>query len=199
MSPRVHLKIRSITPLRPVWIAIIRLWILACVFVPAIVFAKEPVPKSIYDFKVKALDGSTIDFSKFKGKKILIVNTTSVATDNVQYAELEALSKKYKDKLVVVGFLAVDFLKRPGTKDFSPRDVKEYKVTFRLGTQVRLHGPDTSPIYKWLTDINYNKYKTTEIKWDFQKYLIDESGTLIAEFDPNTHVTDPKVIQSIEK
>ena len=156
-------------------------------------------PTSIYDFRVTTLGGGTLRLSKFKGKKILIVNTTSVATDNPQYAELQALSEKYKDKLVVIGFLAIDFLKRPGTEDFSPRDRSKYKVSFPLCAQVMLAGPNMAPIYKWLTDVNYNHYKNTEIKWDFQKYLINENGELIAEFDPKIRVTDPKVIEAIEK
>ena len=153
----------------------------------------------IYDFKVTTLEGKTLKLSKFKGKKILVVNTTSVETNNPEYAELEALSKRYKDKLVVIGFLAVDFLKRPGTEDFSPRDRSEYKVSFPLCAQVSLSGPNIAPIYKWLTDVNYNHYRTTEIKWDLQKYLINENGELIAEFDPKIKVTDPRVIQAIEK
>ena len=161
--------------------------------------AKDDVPKNIYEIKAKGIDGKTIDFAKFKGKKILIVNTTSLATDNVQYAELEALYNKYKGKLVVVGFLSVDFLKPPGKRDFSPRDISEYKVTFPLGAQVILNGRDIAPIYKWLTDVSYNNYKNTEIKWDFQKYLINENGELVAEFDPKVRVTEAKVIEAIEK
>ena len=161
--------------------------------------SNELSQQSIYDFKVNALDGSIIDFSQFKGKKILIVNTTSLATNNPQYAELEALSKKYKGSLVVVGFLAVDFLKPPDVKDFSPRDRSEYKVTFPLASQVPLRGPSTCPVYRWLMGVKYNKYKSTEIKWDFQKYLINEKGDLVAEFDPKIRVTNPQVIQSIEK
>ena len=173
---------------------------LLLLLLPFIANAKEKIPQSIYEFKVKALNGSTIDFSQFKGKKILIVNTTSLATNNPQYAELEALSRKYKDKLVVVGFLSIDFLKPPGgAKDFSPRDVSQYKVSFPLGAQVRLGGPDISPIYKWLTDMSYNHYKNTEIKWDFQKYLINESGELVAEFDPKVRVTDAQITGAIEK
>ena len=180
----------------PGWNLVIVLLIAAiiCTALPA--YAQH---SSIYDFKVSTLEGSPLKLSKFKGKKILVVNTTSVATDNPQYAELEALAEKYKDRLVVIGFLAVDFLKRPGTKDFSARPRSEYKVSFPLAAQVRLGGPNIAPIYKWLTDINYNHYKTTEIKWDFQKYLIDERGELVAEFDPKISVTDPKVIQAIEK
>ena len=155
--------------------------------------------QSIYDFKVSALDGSIIDFSQFRGKKILIVNTTSLAANHPQYAELEALQQKYKDRLVVVGFLAVDFFKTPDTKDFSPRDRGEYKVTFPLTTQVRLRGPSICPVYRWLTDVKYNKYKSTEIKYDFQKYLINEKGELVAEFDPKIRVTNSQVIQAIEK
>ena len=176
--------------------------VLLFLFLPFILSAKDPVPKSIYDFKVKALNGSTIDFSQFKGKKILIVNTTSMATNNPQYAQLEALSKKYKGKLIVVGFLSVDYLKPPHAREkpnFSARDVSEYKVTFPLAAQVMVAGPDISPVYKWLTDVKYNGYKNTEIKWDFQKYLINENGELVAEFDPKIKVSDPSVIQAIEK
>lgn len=174
--------------------------LLICLLSIINLFAKDTIPASIYDFKVKALNGTTINFSHFKGKKILIVNTTTLATNNPQYAELEALSEKYKDKLVIIGFLAVDFLKPPGgTKDFSPRDINEYKVTFPLAEQVRVGGVNIAPIYKWLTDINYNKYKTTDIKWDFQKYLINEKGELVEEFDPNTRVTNQKIIDAIEK
>ncbi len=162
--------------------------------------AKDHVSKSIYDFKVQALDGKTIDFAQFKGKKILIVNTTSIATNNPQYAELEALSKKYKDNLVIVGFLAVDFATPPGSKkDVSNLNPKNYNVTFPLASIVAVKGDDRAPIYKWLTDIQYNKLKDTEIKWDFQKYLIDETGNLVAEFDPKVRVTNPKIIEAIEK
>ena len=172
-------------------------------FFAAVTLSLQPfvihAQQSIYDFKIPALGGGTIKFSKFRGKKILIVNTTSLDTENPQFAELEALSEKYKDKLVVVGFPARDFLKRPGEQDFSTRDVSEYKVTFPLTKQVRLGGPEIAPIYRWLTDVNYNHFKTTEIKWDFQKYLVNENGELVAEFDPNVRVTDTRIIQAIEK
>ena len=106
----------------------------ASMFVTFSAFAKNEIPKSIYDFKVPELDGKIIDFSKFKGKKILIVNTTTFNNHNPQYAELEALKQKYKNKLVVVGFLIEDFSKPPRSKNklVTHLDPKDYAVTFPL-------------------------------------------------------------------
>ena len=171
-------------------------------FLPFMAPAITRIPKTIYEFKVKTLEGKTIDFAKFKGKKILVVNTTAIDHSNMQYAELETLSKKYKDKLVVVGFLIQDFATPPGSKrDVSHLDPKNYKVTFPLAalTQVKGSGDDKAPIYQWLTEAKYNKLKDTEIKWDFQKYLINEKGELVAEFDPKIRVTNQAIIDAIEK
>ncbi len=169
------------------------------VLLPFMVLAKGKVPRSIYDFKVKGLNGKTIDFSKFRGKKILIVNSPSMADDNPQYAEIEAAYQKYKDKLVVVAFLDKDYGPPPGSKKDVDYSKKNYHVTFPLAAKVVVNGDNPAPIYKWLLQSKYNKYKDTEIKWDFQKYLINEKGELVAEFDPKIRVTSQAVIDAIEK
>ena len=170
------------------------------VLLPFLASAKDHVPKRIYDFKVEGLDGKTINFSKFQGKKILIVNTASLMGNNPQYAELEAAYQKYKGKLVIVGILDDDFGAPPGSKNKIKEFAKDnYNVTFPLGAKVLVKGPNRAPIYKWLTDMQYNKLKDTEIKWDFQKYLINEKGELVAVFDPKVKVTDPQVVAAIEK
>ncbi|MEP6951400.1 MAG: glutathione peroxidase [Ginsengibacter sp.] len=142
--------------------------------------------KSIYDFKIDALSGGTIDFSKFKGKKILIVNTVSHCAFTPQYEYLEKLYQKYKSKLVIVGFPADNFNHEFSTSDsIKAFCVKNYGVTFPMAAKVSVKGDDTSPIFKWLTNKTENGVMDAEIKWNFTKFLLDENGTLIAKFDSN--------------
>jgi glutathione peroxidase len=140
--------------------------------------------KSIYDFKVEALDGSTIDFASFKGKKILIVNTASQCGYTPQYEGLEALYKKYQDKLVIVGFPANNFGgQEPGTnteiKEFCK---KNYGVSFPMAAKVSVKGDDMAPIFKWLTSKTENGVLDAEIGWNFGKFLLDEKGNLMTYF-----------------
>jgi len=140
--------------------------------------------KSIYDFKVEALDGSTIDFSAYIGKKILIVNTASKCGYTPQYKELEDLYEKYKNKLVIVGFPANNFgAQEPGTnteiKEFCQ---KNYGVSFPMAAKVSVKGDDTAPIYQWLCNKNQNGVLDAEIKWNFGKFLLDEKGKLLNYF-----------------
>ncbi len=144
----------------------------------------QDVPSSIYDFKVAALDGGTIDFADFKGKKILIVNTASKCGFTPQYEGLEKLYKEQKDNLVIVGFPANDFGKQePGSNDeIAAFCKKNYGVTFPMAAKISVKGNDMAPIYHWLTKKEYNNYKNSSVKWNFQKYLIDEEGNLIDVF-----------------
>jgi glutathione peroxidase len=159
----------------------------------------KDVPTSIYDFKVDALKGGTIDFAQFKGKKILIVNTTSRDDSNREYAQLEAMYQKYKDKLVIIGFLIDDFATAPGSKKDPVTLEKNYNVSFPLASKVLIKGDNRALIYKWLTDKKYNKLKDSEVKWDFQKYLINEKGELIADFEPKIKCDNPLLIEAVEK
>lgn len=141
--------------------------------------------KSIYDFKVEGLDGSTIDFAKFKGKKILIVNTASKCGYTPQYEGLEALYEKYKEHLVIVGFPANNFGgQEPGLnveiKEFCK---KNYGVSFPMAAKVSVKGDDTAPIYKWLCHKSQNGVLDAEITWNFNKFLLDENGKMITKFD----------------
>ena len=161
----------------------------------------QDIPASIYDFKVPALDGSTIDFSKFKGKKILIVNTASKCGFTPQYEALEKLSEKYKDKLVIIGFPANNFLfQEPGSNDKIANFCKEnYGVTFLMAAKISVKGRSMAPIYHWLTEKQYNGYEDSKVKWNFQKYLIDGNGKLVAIFYSKTTPDSPEVIAAIEK
>jgi glutathione peroxidase len=140
---------------------------------------------TIYDFKVEGLEGGTIDFASFKGKKILIVNTASKCGYTPQYEALEALYKKYQDKLVIIGFPANNFGgQEPGTnteiKEFCK---KNYGVSFPMAAKISVKGDDMAPIYKWLCNKSLNGVLDAEVKWNFSKFLLDEKGNLVAKFD----------------
>ncbi len=162
---------------------------------------KADVPASIYDFKVEALDGGTIDFSKYKGKKILIVNTASECGNTPQYADMEKLYKLYKGKLVIVGFPANDFgSQEPGSnQEIAKFCKKNYSVTFPMAAKITVKGDNKAPIYQWLTEKKYNKYKDSNVRWNFQKYLINEQGELIEVFSPRTNPMSAEVLAAIGK
>lgn len=159
------------------------------------------IPERIYDFKVKALDGGIIDFSEFKGKKILIVNTASKCGHTPQYKGLEELANKYKEKLIIVGFPANNFLfQEPGSDEKIAEFCKQsYSVTFPMAAKISVRGRNKAPIYHWLTEKKYNGYRDSKVEWNFQKYLIDENGSLIAIFTPRTTPDSPEIIKAIER
>lgn len=137
---------------------------------------------SIYDFKVPGLEGGDIDFSQFKGKKILIVNTASKCGLTPQYEGLEQLNKKYGDKVTIIGFPANNFGgQEPGSnseiKEFCKRN---YGVSFRMAEKVSVKGDDVHPLFKYLTAEAAKLGVEDPIKWNFTKFLIDEKGKLIA-------------------
>jgi len=137
---------------------------------------------SIYEFKVPALDGNgTIDFSKFKGKKIMIVNTASKCGNTPQYADLEKLYEKYKDKLVIVGFPANNFgSQEPGSNgEIQEFCKKNYGVSFPMAEKVSVKGDDIHPLFKYLVAEAAKKGIEDPIKWNFTKFLLDEKGNLI--------------------
>jgi glutathione peroxidase len=138
----------------------------------------------IYDFKVQSLDGQSIDLSKYKGKKILIVNTASKCGFTPQYKDLESLYKTYKGKLVILGFPANNFKQQePGTSaEISEFCTKNYGVTFPMAEKVSVKGDDIHPLFKYLTDEAAKMGIEDPIKWNFTKFLIDENGKLLAVF-----------------
>lgn len=140
--------------------------------------------KSVYDFKVPALTGDTIDFAAFKGKKILIVNTASKCGFTPQYEELEQLYQKYREQLVVIGFPSNNFLSQePGSnekiKEFC---TKNYGVSFPMAAKIAVKGKNIAPIYKWLCNKSENGIMDAKITWNFNKFLLDENGKIIAWF-----------------
>lgn len=162
---------------------------------------KDDVPKSIYDFKIEALTGGTIDFAQYKGKKILVVNTASECGYTPQYAGLEELYKKHKDKLVIVGIPSNNFGEQePGSNsDIASFCQKNYGVTFPMAAKAEVKGKDIAPLYQWLTQKTYNHFMNSEVKWNFQKYLLDEQGKLVGVFYSKTAPDSPELLDAIKK
>jgi glutathione peroxidase len=155
---------------------------------------------SIYEFKVPGLEGGQIDFSKFKGKKIMIVNTASKCGNTPQYAELETLYETYKDKLVIVGFPANNFgQQEPGTNgEIAEFCKKNYGVKFIMAEKVSVKGEDIHPIFQYLTDEAKKMGIEDPIKWNFTKFLLDENGKLIAVIHHKTKPMSEDVVKYLK-
>jgi len=151
-------------------------------------------PASVYDFKLKSIEGQSFSLAKYKGKKVLIVNTASKCGFTPQYAELQKLSDLYKDKLVIVGFPANNFGgQEPGANaEIKTFCEKRFGVTFPLSEKVSVKGSDIDPLFKYLTETP-NPDFTGEIKWNFEKFLIDENGKLIHRFRSQTTPLSPEI------
>jgi glutathione peroxidase len=158
--------------------------------------------QSIYQFKVKDINGETFDFSSLQGKKIMIVNTASKCGLTPQYEKLEALYEKYKGKnFVIVGFPANDFMSQePGSNEEIESFCKmNYGVTFPMMSKISVKGKSMHPVYHFLTEKSKNGLEDNEVGWNFQKYLIDESGHLAKVISPRIQPDDQSVTSWIEK
>jgi glutathione peroxidase len=160
--------------------------------------------KSIYSYTVQTIDGKNYDLSVLKGKKVMIVNTASKCGFTPQYKDLEQLYKKYGgDKFVIIGFPANNFLRQePGTNS----EIKEfctlnYGVSFPMMAKISVKGKDKdkAPIYQWLTKKELNGKFDSEVKWNFQKYLIDEKGNLIMVIKPSEKPLSDTIVNWIMK
>ena len=152
--------------------------------------------KTIYDFKVVSIDGQPFDLANLKGKKILVVNVASRCGYTPQYAQLEELYKKYSDKnFIIIGFPANNFMgQEPGTnEDIKSFCQKNYGVTFPMMSKISVKGDDIHPLYKWLTSKDLNGFQDSQVKWNFQKYLVDEKGNLVEVIEPRTSVNSLKL------
>jgi glutathione peroxidase len=155
--------------------------------------------KSIHTFKVEGLNGGIIDFSTFKGKKILIVNTASECGFTPQYEGLEKLYETYKNQLVVVGFPANNFGgQEPGTnQEIASFCKKNYGVSFPMASKVSVKGDDIAPVFEFLTKKELNGVKNTSILWNFTKILLDENGFIIDSYISSTLPTDESITQHL--
>ena len=157
-------------------------------------------PMSVHDFKVKTIDGKEASLSQYKGKALLIVNTASECGYTPQYAGLEALYEKYKDRgFTVLGFPSNDFgAQEPGTN----AEIKKfcelrYKTTFPLFSKIPVKGPDADPLYKYLTGLPGRQGGA--ITWNFNKFLIAPDGKVIEHFDSKVEPMSPDLTAKLEQ
>ncbi len=156
---------------------------------------------SFYDFKVKTIEGKDFSFEKLKGKKVMIVNTASKCGLTKQYEKLEEVYKKYgNDNFIIIGFPANNFLKQePGTNaEILEFCTLNYGVTFPMMAKISVKGEDQTPVYQWLTQKEKNGFEDSSVKWNFQKYLIDENGKLVKVISPQTSPDSEEIIKWIE-
>lgn len=158
--------------------------------------------ENIHQFTVTTIDGGKFDLSTLKGKKVLVVNTASKCGLTPQYKDLESLYKKYGgETFTIIGFPANNFLSQePGTDS----EIKEfceinYGVTFPMMSKISVKGDDMHPLYQWLTQKSRNGVMDSEVKWNFQKYMIDEEGRLVDMIPPKESPLSEKIIKWIEQ
>jgi glutathione peroxidase len=158
-------------------------------------------PKSIHKYSVKDINGEEFDFAELKGKKVMIVNTASRCGFTKQFEGLQDLYEKYKDQnFVIIGFPSNDFMNQdPGTnEEILEFCTVNYGVTFPMMSKVVVTGKKKSPVYKFLTDKKLNGVESSNVGWNFQKYLIDENGYLVKVIGTKTEPMDEEIIKWIE-
>jgi len=157
-----------------------------------------PPAKSVYDFSFRSIDGKEIKLSKFKGKKILIVNTASKCGYTPQYEALEKLHKQYGKNLVLIGFPAGNF---GGQELATNSEIKEfctgkYNVTFLMAEKSSVKGDDITPLFQYLTSAG-NPDFTGDIKWNFEKFLINEKGQLVHRYRSDVKPLDESIVKNL--
>ncbi len=163
---------------------------------------KKMEEKTIYKYKVLGINGKEFDFETLRGKKILIVNTASKCGYTPQYAELESLYEKYKNKnFVIIGFPSNDFGEQePGTnKEIAAFCKANYGVTFPMMEKIAVTGEEMNPLYQFLTDKDKNGLQSSKVEWNFQKYLINEKGYLEQVLLSKVKPTDKEIVEFINR
>lgn len=157
-------------------------------------------PISFYSLADTTIDGKKFDFSELKGKKVLLVNTASDCGYTGQYEELQKLSNKFKDKLVIIGFPANDFKEQEkGSDEEIAKFCKvNYGIDFPLMKKSTvINGAAQNNVFKWLTQPAQNGWNDQQPVWNFSKYLVSEDGKLINYFSPSIPPMDESVIDAI--
>jgi glutathione peroxidase len=158
--------------------------------------------QSFYDYTVVDIDGNNYPLEQLRGNKIMVVNVASKCGFTPQYEQLEELYTQYKDSnFIIIGFPANNFKEQePGTNE----EIKEfcslnYGVTFPIMAKISVKGDSIAPIYQWLTQKELNGFDDSSVKWNFQKYLIGEDGTLEHVINPWVKPDNKKIVDWIEE
>ncbi|MBV19973.1 MAG: glutathione peroxidase [Cytophagia bacterium] len=154
---------------------------------------------NFYTLSAKDIDGKSIDFSKFKGKKVLIVNVASKCGYTSQYKDLQELHNKYNDKIAILAFPSNNFgFQEPGSniqiEEFCETN---YGIEFQLFEKSDVRGKNINSVYRWLSSIDDNGWNDKSPRWNFFKYLIDETGNLKAVYSSNVNPLDDEIINFV--
>ena len=157
---------------------------------------KKEVSNSIYDFKIKTLAGKEIDFSQYRGQKLLLVNTASKCGFTPQYKGLEELHERFSDKVKVLGFPANNFLKQESGSNEEIAEFCElnYGVTFPMFEKISVKGADQHPLYQWLEAKTGRKPD-----WNFAKYFVSADGKEVIFFNAGVQPLDKKIIDEVKR
>ena len=159
----------------------------------------ETKRQSIYTIDINSIKGVPISLSDFKNKKILFVNVASKCGFTKQYKELQALSIKYPEELVIIGLPCNQFGKQePGdASEIQEFCTLNFGVTFLITEKIDVKGSKQHALYKWLTSKELNGVKNSKVKWNFQKYLVDGNGQLIDYYFSTTTPSSSKIIKHL--
>ena len=155
---------------------------------------------TVYDFSLTGTDGKEINLNMFKGKKILFVNVASKCGYTPQYEGLQKLYEQNKENLVIIGLPCNQFMNQePGTnEEIQTFCSKNYGVTFPITQKIYVKGDKIHPLYNWLTRKEFNGVEDSKVKWNFQKYLIDEEGALIQVFGSKIKPLGEEIISAVK-
>ncbi|MGB5418589.1 MAG: glutathione peroxidase [Algibacter sp.] len=156
---------------------------------------------SVYDIKINALNGKPIELSQFKGKHILFVNVASKCGFTPQYKDLQELYNQYQDKIQIIGVPCNQFGgQEPGNAETITSFCEmNYGVTFLITEKIDVKGKNQHPLYTWLTQSINNGVKSSTVKWNFQKYLVDKNGKLVDYYMSTTSPLSSKITKHLKQ
>lgn len=157
--------------------------------------------KSALAFEMKTLTGKPVKLDYYKGKVVMMVNVASECGLTPQYKQLQALHKKYADKgLAILGFPCNQFGRQePGSaKDIEQFCTKNYGVEFDMFSKVDVNGDEACDLYKYLTKLETKPKAAGKVSWNFEKFLLDREGKVVARFEPQTAPDDAQVVKLLE-
>lgn len=163
--------------------------------------AASTAAKTVYDFTLNDISGQPVPLSKYRGKKLLLVNTASECGYTPQYKELEELSRQHGGQVTVLGFPANNFGgQEPGSDaQIATFCEKNYGVTFPLFSKISVAGPDAAPLYQYLGSKARNGVTDEKPTWNFCKYLIDETGHVVAFYPSSVKPLGEELLTAIGK
>lgn len=177
-----------------------RLTIFSLLILSFLLFSFKASKSTVYSFKVKDIDGYTVDFSEYRGKVLVITNIACKSPLTPQLGELERFYKNYKSKVEILAFPSNSFKSELNTdKEIRVFCRSKYKVSFKIFSKIEVKGKKQHPLFRYLSKKEENKVMDAPTKWDFQKYIIDKNGKLVKSLGPTENINSPLVLKLINK